>query len=134
LARIHVRFDDIDNYAVRDSATVYFTTASSALTAEDKQALDAIAASAAKQNGYLLEVTGYTDAVGGEASNLHLSDRRADAVVNYLIRNTNVPIRRVLNPTGFGEERPAATNGTSNGRAMNRRAQIKVLVNEAVQK
>jgi len=134
LARIDVRFDDIDRYSVRDSATVYFATASAALTEEDKQALDAIAPSAAKQNGNLLEVTGYTDAVGGEASNLHLSDRRADAVVNYLVRNSSVPIRRVLNPTGFGEERPAATNDTNSGRAMNRRALIKVLVNDAVQR
>jgi len=134
LASINVRFDDIDKYDVRDSAIVTFSTGSAALTTEDKAALDAVAASAVTQAGYLLEVTGYTDAVGTVPNNFRLSDRRAEAVVDYLVRERNVPIRRVLNPTGFGEEKPAATNDTAAGRAMNRRAMVKVLINRGDKK
>ena len=134
LAKINVRFDDIDKYDVRDSATVTFSTGSAVLTKDDKAALDAIAASAVTQVGYLVEVTGYTDATGGEALNLHLSDRRAAAVVDYFVRERNLPIRRMLNPTGFGPADPVAGNDTAAGRAMNRRALVKVLVNRAEKK
>jgi len=134
LAKINVRFDDIDRYDVRDSATVTFATGSAVLTNDDKAALDAIAASAVTQVGYLVEVTGYTDATGGEALNLHLSDRRAAAVVDYFVREKGLPIRRMLNPTGFGEEQPVASNASASGRAMNRRAEVKILVNRADRK
>jgi outer membrane protein OmpA-like peptidoglycan-associated protein len=134
LAKINVRFDDIDRYDVRDSATVTFSTGSAALTNDDKAALDAIAASAVTQEGYLLEVTGYTDATGTEARNFQLSDHRARAVVDYLVRERSVPIRRVLNPTGFGEEKPVAGNDTAAGRAMNRRAVVKILINRGERK
>jgi outer membrane protein OmpA-like peptidoglycan-associated protein len=134
LAKINVRFDDIDKYDVRDNATVNFATGSAVLTKDDKAALDAIAAKATTQEGYLVEVTGYTDTVGGEAMNLHLSDRRAQAVVDYFVREKGLPIRRMLNPTGFGEEQPVANNDTAAGRAMNRRADVKVLVNRADRK
>ena len=134
LAKIHIRFDDIDKYDVRDKATVNFATGSAVLTNDDKAALDVIATSAVAQEGYLVEVTGYTDAMGGEPMNLRLSDRRAAAVVDYFVREKNLPIRRMLNPTGFGEEQPVAANDTAAGRAMNRRAEVKVLVNRADRK
>ena len=134
LAKINVRFDDIDKYDVRDKATVNFATGSAVLTNDDKAALDAIAAKAVTQEGYLVEVTGYTDTVGGEKMNFHLSDRRAAAVVDYFVREKGLPIRRMLNPTGFGEEQPVANNDTAAGRAMNRRADVKVLVNRADRK
>jgi len=134
LAKINVRFDDIDRYDVRDSATVTFATGSAVLTNDDKAALDAIAASAVTQVGYLVEVTGYTDATGGEALNLHLSDRRAAAVVDYFVREKGLPIRRMLNPTGFGPADPVAGNDSAAGRAMNRRALVKILVNRGERK
>jgi len=134
LARINVRFDDIDKYDVRDKATVTFATGSAVLSNDDKAALDVIAAAAVTQEGYLVEVTGYTDTVGGEAMNLHLSDRRAAAVVDYFVREKGLPIRRMLNPTGFGEEQPVASNDSASGRAMNRRAEVKILVNRADRK
>ena len=134
LARINVRFDDIDKYDVRDKATVTFATGSAVLSNDDKAALDVIAAAAVTQEGYLVKVTGYTDTVGGEAMNLHLSDRRAAAVVDYFVREKGLPIRRMLNPTGFGEEQPVASNDSASGRAMNRRAEVKILVNRADRK
>ncbi len=132
LAAINVRFDNINQYDVKDSAAVTFATGSAKLTDDDKRAIDAVVATAMGQPGYLIEVMGFTDATGTENLNLNLSTRRATAVVDYLIRDKQVPIRRVLNPTGFGEEQPVASNGTAAGRAQNRRAQVKVLVNRAI--
>ena len=148
LTAINVRFDNINSYDVKDSASVLFASGSAKLTEGLRglseqlnngdtsgmvgQALDAIVATAMGQPGYLIEVMGFTDAVGGENMNLNLSTRRATAVVDYLIRDKRVPIRRVLNPTGFGEDQPVASNDTAAGRSENRRAQVKVLVNRAV--
>jgi outer membrane protein OmpA-like peptidoglycan-associated protein len=132
LAAINVRFDNINKYDVRDSVAVLFATGSATLSEADKRALDAIVSTAMAQPGYLIEVMGFTDATGTEGLNLNLSTRRAKTVVDYLIREKQVPIRRVLNPTGFGEEQPVASNDTPAGRAQNRRAQVKVLVNRAV--
>lgn len=134
LARINARFDDIDRYDTRDSATVNFRTGSAMLSDEGKRALDALAASAVTQDGYLVEVRGYADAVGRSTANLELSERRAEAVVAYLVNDKGVPLRRLLNPTGFGETEPVASNDTRSGRAMNRRAEIKVIVNRAIKR
>jgi len=134
LAAINVRFDDIDRYEEKETSTVLFATGSSMLTKQAKAALDGVASSGMAIQGYLVEVTGYTDDTGGEMMNQNLSQRRAQAVVNYLVQNAKVPIFRILNPTGFGESHPAASNSTSAGRTQNRRAEVRILVNKAAQK
>jgi OOP family OmpA-OmpF porin len=128
LKAIDARFDDIDKYDARDSAHVNFASGKATLTDEAKRALDDLAARAPQQVGYMIEVRGYADTVGRSSYNQDLSERRAEAVVSYLAHR-NVPIRRMLNPTGFGEMDPAAPNDTAEGRAMNRRADVLVLVN-----
>jgi len=55
-------------------------------------------------------------------------------VMDYFVREKGLPIRRMLNPTGFGEEQPVASNDSASGRAMNRRAEVKILVNRADRK
>jgi OOP family OmpA-OmpF porin len=132
LGAINARFDDIDKYEARDSATVNFAFGKADLTAEAKRTLDDLAARGMQNNGYLIEVRGYADTVGRSSYNQTLSERRAAAVVAYLASSANVPLRRMLNPTGFGELDPAAPNSTSEGRAMNRRAEIHVVVNKAI--
>jgi outer membrane protein OmpA-like peptidoglycan-associated protein len=132
LSAINIRFDNLAQYDVKDSADVHFPTGSAKLSAADKAALDAVVATAMGQPGYMIEVTGFTDSQGSESMNFDLSTKRATAVVDYLIRDKRVPIRRVLNPTGFGEDQPVASNSTAAGRAENRRAEVKVLVNRAV--
>ncbi|HEY4132221.1 MAG TPA: OmpA family protein [Gemmatimonadaceae bacterium] len=129
LAAVNARFDDIDRYDVKDSATVNFNTGSAELSDEAKLALDAVVASGTQLTGYLVEITGYADAVGNSEMNQSLSDRRADAVVAYLTQVKDVPLRRIMNPTGFGETHPTASNDTVQGRALNRRAEVRVLVN-----
>ncbi|MBM3415488.1 MAG: flagellar motor protein MotB [Bacteroidetes bacterium] len=72
-----------------------------------------------------IEISGHTDNVGGPADNLTLSNNRAKAVVNYLI-SKNIAVSR-LNSKGFGETRPVADNKTEEGRAQNRRTEMKVM-------
>lgn len=64
-------------------------------------------------------VEGHTDSAGADAYNQSLSQRRADAVMKYLV-DKGVPAARI-SATGFGETQPVADNATADGRALNRR-------------
>lgn len=64
-------------------------------------------------------VEGHTDSAGADAYNQSLSQRRADAVMKYLV-DKGVPAARI-SATGFGESQPVADNATADGRALNRR-------------
>jgi outer membrane protein OmpA-like peptidoglycan-associated protein len=129
LSAINVRFDDLDKYSSKDSAVVNFATGRAELTAEGKQTLDELITRDSGISGFLVEVTGYADTTGRTMANQELSDRRAESVVTYLAQR-GVPLRRILNPTGLGTADPVATNATSSGRAQNRRAEVRVLVNQ----
>ena len=82
--------------------------------------------------GWVLEVVGYADSRGNTACNRSLSDRRADAVINYLVTKFNLPLRRLVQPFGYGSLNPVADNATGEGRALNRRVEIKVLVSKGL--
>jgi outer membrane protein OmpA-like peptidoglycan-associated protein len=69
-----------------------------------------------------VEVRGHTDSTGDEAHNLKLSERRADAVVEYMIKNGISPEQ--ISARGFGETRPVDSNDTAEGRARNRRTEF----------
>ena len=72
-----------------------------------------------------IQISGHTDNVGKPADNLALSNNRAKAVVNYLIANGIVAPR--LSAKGFGETLPVADNKTEEGKAKNRRTEMKVV-------
>lgn len=72
-----------------------------------------------------IEVSGHTDSDGDEITNLELSKRRAQAVVNYLIKK-GIKSNRLF-PKGYGETRPISDNNTAIGKAKNRRTEIKIL-------
>jgi outer membrane protein OmpA-like peptidoglycan-associated protein len=72
-----------------------------------------------------IQIGGHTDNVGKPADNLLLSNNRAKAVVNYLV-SKNISPRR-LTAKGFGETQPVAANNTEDGRALNRRTEMKVI-------
>jgi len=73
---------------------------------------------------YNLEINGHTDNLGSAAMNLNLSQRRANAVKNYLIR-CGIDGSRVT-AKGYGPTMPVASNATSHGRSKNRRVEFKV--------
>ena len=72
-----------------------------------------------------IEISGHTDNVGKPSDNLTLSNNRAKAVVNYLLGKQIAPGR--LLAKGYGESQPIATNETEEGRAQNRRTEVKIL-------
>jgi OmpA-OmpF porin, OOP family len=71
-----------------------------------------------------LTIEGHTDNVGKPADNKLLSENRAKAVFDYLAQKGVVTER--LTATGFGQEKPVATNSTTAGRAKNRRVELKL--------
>jgi OOP family OmpA-OmpF porin len=101
---------------------VHFDFDKSAIRPVDEPVLDE-AAEVLKQNPNLrVEVNGYTDAVGTEAYNLKLSERRADAVAAYL-ENHGIAADR-LTTHGYGKTHFVASNDTAEGRAQNRRVEL----------
>jgi outer membrane protein OmpA-like peptidoglycan-associated protein len=80
----------------------------------------------------MIEIAGYASSTGTKALNQKLSDERATAVAQYLRNTANVPLRRILAPAGYGATHAAAPNSDSLGRDINRRVDVKVLVNKGL--
>jgi outer membrane protein OmpA-like peptidoglycan-associated protein len=111
---------------------VYFAVNKADLSAEAKASLDELAAKAPGAKNYTVEVQGFTDSTGDFDKNLELSQRRADAVVQYLAVKHKVPLRRITTPMGYGSTETIADDNTAEGRAMNRRVEVRVLVNKGL--
>jgi len=126
------RISALDDYQPQTTSSVNFKTGSAVLSPESKTTLDDIASKALNAKGYVLEVTGFADSRGSINLNRQLSQRRADAVIRYLVENHNIPLRRIVTPYGFGEMNPVADNTSRDGRAQNRRVEIKLLVNKGL--
>src|SRR5258708_31826807 len=126
------RISSLDDYEPQTVAAVNFKTGSSVLLPDSKTKLDDIATKALNAKGYVLEVSGYADATGSIEGNRMLSQRRADAVIRYLVENHSIPLRRIVTPYGYGESHPVAENTSREGRAQNRRVEIKLLVNKGL--
>ncbi|HEX7956084.1 MAG TPA: OmpA family protein, partial [Pyrinomonadaceae bacterium] len=126
------RINAIDDYTPEQSVNVNFKLRSAALTPEAKTALDQVAAYAKNAKGFLIEVTGYAYESKDKNVNRNLSEQRAESVVRYLVENHNIPIRRILTPFGYGAKNPVADNTPREGRAENRRAEVRVLVNRGL--
>jgi len=126
------RISALDDYVVQSTQTVNFKVNSAILSPEAKAQLDQVAQAALTMKGYKIEVTGYASADGSTAKNKALSEKRANAVKEYLIENHNIPFERMTMSYGFGESRAVADNETLEGRQQNRRVEIKVMVNRGI--
>jgi OOP family OmpA-OmpF porin len=126
------RISSLDDYVVQDVTAINFRNNSAVLSAESKQQLDDLANKAMNAKGYVIEITGYTDSTGSIQKNRALSQRRADAVVRYLAENHRIPLRRIVTPFGYGEAQAVADNRTREGRAQNRRVEVKILVSRGL--
>ncbi|UVJ43015.1 OmpA family protein [Pseudomonas sp. LS1212] len=105
---------------------VLFEFDSARLTAADKVRLDKIATRLKNEApGARLEVTGHTDSVGSDTYNQKLSQKRAQSVTDYLVES-GVPRSSFVAVEGAGESQPVTDNKTADGRAMNRRVEIKI--------
>ncbi|MFN7945392.1 MAG: OmpA family protein [Blastocatellia bacterium] len=126
------RISMLDDYEATQNTTVNFKVNSAVLSPEAKAALDQIATQAQTQKGFIIQVAGFASADGNEDKNRQLSQRRADAVVRYLVENHNVPLRRIITPFGYGEANPVADNTTREGREQNRRVEVAILVSKGL--
>jgi len=126
------RISDLDDYVVQTTATVNFRVGSAVLSPEAKASLDEVANTASTLKGYMIEVTGFASADGSAKANKSLSERRAQAVKDYLIENHNVPLRRMSTSYGYGELQAVADNTTREGREQNRRVEVKLLVSRGI--
>ena len=88
----------------------------------------AFAARLGSASSYILEVTGGTDATGPAQYNYDLSQRRADAVVQYLASKYEIPAHRFY-LIGIGKDKAVAPNTTAEGRKQNRRVEVRLLSN-----
>ena len=126
------RITDMDDYVVQSSDTVNFKVNSAVLSPEAKAKLDAIAQASTSLKGYFIEITGFASAEGSTAHNKALSQRRARAVIDYMIETHNIPLRRIGQSYGFGELQAVADNATREGREQNRRVEVKLLVSRGL--
>lgn len=109
------------NYAAK---SIFFEKSSDKLLAKSFQSLDEVA-KILKENASLhLTIEGYTDNLGNPAFNQALSEKRANAVRAYLLKQGIEESK--LKAKGFGSEKPVATNETAEGRAQNRRVELKL--------
>lgn len=104
---------------------VTFRTASARLTNASSPILDAAAKTLKSNPDLKIEISGHTDNQGEDSKNLRLSQVRANTVMIYLIRQ-GVAAQN-LTAIGYGETEPVASNETAEGRAANRRVELKIL-------
>jgi OOP family OmpA-OmpF porin len=104
---------------------VQFETNSADLKASSYPVLNEIAEGLKAQPSIKVEVQGHTDSTGKAEYNQRLSERRAQSVVNYLV-SKGIAAERLI-PKGYGLTRPIASNNTAEGRARNRRVELKPL-------
>jgi outer membrane protein OmpA-like peptidoglycan-associated protein len=129
---VNKRVSDLDDYKVVAEAGIYFPADNATLDAPAKADLDMVAAATQGVTGYMIEVAGYASTTGTKQVNQKLSEERASAVTKYLLEQKNIPMRRILVPAGYGATHPAAENSDPQGRALNRRVDVKVLVNKGL--
>jgi OmpA-OmpF porin, OOP family len=119
---------NLDNYHAVAETSVKFGFNKDNLTPKSKEALDQLAASIASTKGYIIALEGGTDSVGSADYNYDLSQRRANAVIQYLAAKYNVPAHKIY-VIGLGKDKPVEDNKTSAGRADNRRVDVRLMTN-----
>ena len=119
---------NLDSYKAKIETTVHFGFNQDVLTKKAKAALDQLVSELPNTKHYIVTVEGGADAIGNKTYNYDLSERRADAVIQYLASQGNIPAHKIY-LIGLGKDKPVADNKTSAGRAQNRRVDVKLMVN-----
>ncbi len=119
---------NLDNYHPVVETAVHFGFNKDNLTKDAKEAIDQLAASVATTKGYIITVEGATDSVGSADYNYDLSQRRAQAVIQYLAAEKSIPAYKIY-LIGLGKDKPVESNKTRDGRAKNRRVDIRLMTN-----
>src|SRR5688572_17264020 len=128
------RINGLDDFDTIKTVTVNFPTGSSALGPKGRAMIDEAAAWVKTQNtkGWVMAVIGYADTTGSSQRNIDLSERRANAVIYYIVSKYKMPLNRLVQPFGYGQLEPVADNTTKAGRAKNRRVEIRLMINKGI--
>lgn len=105
---------------------IFFNTNSDKLTEASYKPLDDILKILSTYLNLNFIIEGYTDSDGTEEYNIGLSKRRAKTIANYFI-SKGIPAKRIVSISGFGESKPVGANTTEEGKALNRRVEIKAV-------
>jgi OmpA-OmpF porin, OOP family len=133
IAGLRQVMSNLDDYKLSGETSVQFGFDSHRLTNEAKKQLDQLVSEAGDMKRFFIAVQGYTDRSGSAEYNAALSRRRADAVVQYLVANHDVPIYRI-HMIGLGSQQPADEARTRQARARNRRVEVRFFsADEAIQ-
>lgn len=122
---LNVKLKPLKEGSTMDLNNIFFDTNSATLKPESKAELDKLVAFIKSNAIAKIEVGGHTDNVGDDKSNQTLSENRAKAVYDYLIKSGIEALR--LTSKGYGETKPVADNTSEDGRAKNRRTEITIL-------
>jgi outer membrane protein OmpA-like peptidoglycan-associated protein len=104
---------------------VYFDYDKSDIRAESFPALNTLYSALKENPAMVVEIAGHTDNKGPDDYNMELSQRRSNAVRDYLVKK-GISSKRIL-PKGYGENEPIDTNDTDAGRQKNRRTEVRVI-------
>ncbi|MBS1763328.1 MAG: PD40 domain-containing protein [Bacteroidetes bacterium] len=122
---LNVKLQPVKDGSTMNLNNIFFDTNSATLKPESKTELDKLVAFIKSNALAKIEVGGHTDNVGDDKSNQTLSENRAKAVYDYLLKSGIEAIH--LTWKGYGESKPIADNTTESGKAKNRRTEITIL-------
>lgn len=124
--------ENLDNYKPVVESSVHFGFDKADLTSKAKDALDQLGTQLSSAKHYIIEIEGSTDSTGDADYNYQLSKRRADAVIQYLSEKYQIPSYKVF-LIGLGKDKPVEKNTTAEGRAKNRRVDVRLMTNTGEQ-
>jgi outer membrane protein OmpA-like peptidoglycan-associated protein len=123
LGELRNQVANLDDYKQVGATTVLFKFNSDKLSTDAKQQLDQMVSSQNQYKRFFIAVEGFTDNIGTTEYNDALSRRRADAVVEYLVAQHNIPVYRI-HMVGLGKLKPADESKGREARAKNRRVEV----------
>lgn len=130
-AELRSAYSKMGNWDIRAEKTIYFKVGSAVISPEAKQELTSLASAAKDHKGYVVSVLGYADPTGNAAANERLSNRRAQAVINFLKQSGHLLPGRVLSASAMGEMNIPVDAPSSVAYANARRVTVRVLTSAA---
>ena len=120
--KVNIKFEAARTYTLDN---VHFDFGKATLRPDSFAELEELVSYLKNKDHIRVEIAGHTDNVGKDADNLALSQQRADAIRNYLLKKGIAPARVIAK--GYGATEPVAENDTDEGRQQNRRTEVRIL-------